>query len=232
MSERGVIYIVWGRDDATERALDRSCRSLKATHPELPVEVFRIEADDPIKALLQKSRMFELSPFRETLYLDADTIVLDRLDFAFLKAEEFGLACCICECPWARRYAGIMQGETVEYNTGVLFFCEQARSVFETWAQLAPQIDSSMIFLSSEDHQLRMLHNDQCSFAVAIEQTKFLPFVLPLNWNFRPRYQLSFFGPIKIWHAYEEPPPFFPELRKYYNEPKAIIQYHSALRKR
>ena len=64
------------------------------------MEVFRLDADDPIKGLLQKSQMFQFSPFRETLYLDADTVVLGRLDFAFLKAQEFGLACCICECPW------------------------------------------------------------------------------------------------------------------------------------
>jgi hypothetical protein len=91
MSERGVIYIVWGRDDKTERALERSRKSLKVIHPELPVEVFRLDVDNPIKGLLEKSGMFKLSPFRDTLYLDADTVVLGRLDFAFLKAREFGL---------------------------------------------------------------------------------------------------------------------------------------------
>jgi hypothetical protein len=228
MSERGVIYIVWGRNDRTERALERSRRSIKALHPELPIEIFRLDVDDPIKGLLHKSRMFELSPFHETLYLDADTVVLDRLDFAFVKAQEFGLACCICECPWARRYGGI-QGEMVEYNTGVLFFSKQARPVFERWSQLAPKIDSSIIFLGSGGQKHRMEHNDQCSFAAAIEQTKFLPFVLPLNWNFRPIWQLSFFGPIKIWHDYGELPPFFAEMRKYYEQPEAIIQYHRAI---
>src|SRR5215510_12645047 len=146
MSDRGVIYIVWGRSDKTERALERSRNSINAIHPELPVEVCRLDADDPFKGLLQKSRMFELSPFRETLYLDADTVVLSRLDFAFLKAQEFGLACCICECPWACRYGGI-EGEMIEYNTGVLFFIKRATQVFERWSQLAPELDSSINFL-------------------------------------------------------------------------------------
>ena len=106
MSERGVIYIVWGRNARTEKALERSRESINSVHPELPVEVFRLDADDPVKGLLQKSRMLELSPFRETLYLDADTVVLGRLDFAFLKAQEFGLACCICECPLGTQTRG------------------------------------------------------------------------------------------------------------------------------
>ena len=229
MSERGVIYIVWGHDDKTERALERSRKSINVIHPELPVEIFRLDIDDPVKGLLQKSRMFELSPFRETLYLDADTVVLGRLDFAFLKAQEFGLACCICECPWASRYSGI-HSETIEYNTGVLFFGEHAKPVFESWSRLAPQIDSSIIFLGARGQKSRMPYNDQCSFAAAIEDAKFSPFVLPLNWNFRPKWQRSFFGPVKIWHDYSELPPVFAKLREYYDQPGAIIQYHVAIR--
>jgi hypothetical protein len=134
----------------------------------MPVEIIRLDADDPIKGLLLKAWMFELSPFRETLYLDADTVALGRLDFAFLKAKEFGLACCIYECPWARRHNGV-HGETIEYNTGVLFFGERAKAIFESWSRLAPQIDSSIIFHGPQGQMM-----------------KFSPFVLPLNWNFRP----------------------------------------------
>ena len=221
--------MVWGGDDKTERALERSRKSLNAFHPELPVEVIRTDATDPIKGLLEKARMFERSPFRETLFLDADTVVLGRLDFGFRKAQDFGLACCICECPWAQRYAGI-QDEAIEYNTGVLFFSERAKPVFESWKRLAPQIDSSIVFLGPQGQRMVMPHNDQGSFAAAIEETQFLPFVLPLNWNFRPQWHLSFFGPVKIWHDYLEPPPFFAEMSRYYAKPEAIIQYHSATR--
>jgi hypothetical protein len=228
MSDRGVIYMIWGSDDKTRRALERSRQSVQAVHPELPIEVIQIEADDPIKGLLAKSSMFRRSPFRETLFLDADTVVLGRLDFGFQKAQDFGLACCICECPWARRYGGI-EGETIEYNTGVLFFGERSRPVFEGWERLATQLDSSMIYLSSQGRRMRMRYNDQCSFAAAIEETRFAPFVLPLNWNFRPQWQHSFFGPLKIWHDYLEVPPFFAEARKYYSQPDAIIQFHSAM---
>src|SRR5690349_21705296 len=97
MTDRGVLYMVWGSDDKIERALERSTKSLNAIHPELPIEIVRLNATDPIKGLLEKARMFEPSPFRQTLFLDADTVVLDRLDFGFRKAQQFGLACCICE---------------------------------------------------------------------------------------------------------------------------------------
>jgi hypothetical protein len=58
----------------------------------------------PENSLLDKSAMFDISPFGETLYLDCDAQVMDRLDFGFSQAGRFGLACCICECPRARRY--------------------------------------------------------------------------------------------------------------------------------
>ena len=186
MARRGVIYMVWGRDDRVERALERSRKSVNAIHPELPVEVIRVDAGEGPKGLLEKARMLERSPFRETLFLDADTVVLDRLDFAFHKAQEFGIACCICENPWAKRYNSAIKGETVEYNTGVLFFTER-EPVFQSWVRLAAQLNSSIVHLSASGQRLVMSHNDQCSFAAAIEKTKFLPFVLPINWNFRPQ---------------------------------------------
>jgi len=224
---RGIIYIIWGNDSKVERALQRSRQSLAAVHPELPVEVITIEATDPVKGLLGKATMFDRSPFRETLYLDADTIVMGRLGFAFDKAAQFGLACSICECPWARRAAGV-RGEVVEYNTGVLFFTDAAKPLFDAWARLSQQIDSRITFLDQEGLISEMAYNDQGSFAVAIEQTKFAPFILPLNWNFRPTWQRSFFGPIKIWHDYSDPTPVFAQMARYYADPGAIIQYHAA----
>lgn len=228
MANRGVIYLVWGNDPKFAHALMRSRKSLAAHHPELPVEVIEIDAADPFKGFLEKARMADLSPFRETLFLDVDTVVMGRLDFAFGKAQQTGLACCICECPWARRAAGI-SGDVVEYNTGVLFFTERARPVFDAWARLAPVLDSKLVFLWPDGRRTFMPHQDQGSFAAAVEETGFSPFVLPLNWNFRPQWQRSFFGPIKVWHDFADPPPFFDQMKGYYDRPDAIIQYHAAI---
>lgn len=204
---------------------------MQSLHPELSSQVIRVDAEDPFKGLLEKASMFERSPFDETLYLDVDTVVLERLDFAFAKAQKFGVACAICECPWARRYGGLQgEGDIVEYNTGVLFFTKGARPLFDAWARLAPKIDSSMLLPSPPGEKHIMPYNDQCAFAAAVEETGFLPFVLPLNWNFRPQCQLSFFGPLKIWHDYAEVPAFFDQARTYYAKRDAIIRYHAANR--
>jgi hypothetical protein len=79
---RGILYLVWG--DKVEAAVKRSIFSLKEFHPELDYEVRQLPPDSsPSKGLLEKSSMMDFSPFDETLFLDADTILLDRLDFGF-----------------------------------------------------------------------------------------------------------------------------------------------------
>lgn len=221
---RGVLYMVWG--EAIETLLQRSIASVKQHHPELPIEVARLEGagDDP-KLLLQKARMADRTPFAETLFLDADTVVLDRLDFGFASAQRYGLACCICESPWARRYRGLAgAGEIIEYNTGVLFFTAGAKPVFDRWPRLAAEIDSASLF-AKDGKPVVMPANDQASFAAAVERTGFSPFVLPMNWNFRYEFQKSFFGPIKIWHSYYDVPEIMTQLGDYYRKPDSVIQY-------
>ncbi|MCZ6672246.1 MAG: hypothetical protein O7C75_04825 [Verrucomicrobia bacterium] len=196
---RGVIYVYWG--DTVEGELDRSVNSLQRFHSELPFEKIKLENNS---TLLNKARMLELSPFKTTLFLDTDTMVMDRLDFGFEKAEQHGLACCINECPWARRYTDIA-GDQIEYNTGVLFFTQKAEAVFKRWEEIAHSINSAMVFFRNE-RILEMPNNDQAGFSQAVVDTGFNPFVLPLNWNLRPQWQRTFFGPIKVWHDRSEPP--------------------------
>jgi hypothetical protein len=198
-SGRGVLYVVWG--DAVDGLLDRSLASVRRFHPELSVHVERLEGES---SLLDKSRMHELTPFDETLYLDADTVVLDRLDSAFEHARRVGLACSICECPWARRYGGLA-GDLVEYNTGVLFFTSRAHAVFERWKACAHEVDSSIDFIRNGRLQ-QMPYNDQAGFAKAVDEVGIEPIVLPFNWNFRPEWHKSFWGPIKVWHDYRPVP--------------------------
>ncbi|HWR39337.1 MAG TPA: hypothetical protein VN611_07535 [Patescibacteria group bacterium] len=211
-AKRGVVYFVWGREiwgQDTGHFLKRSIQSLHRFHPDMPVQVFRLP---PEATLLEKAVVFRATPFEETLFLDIDTIVLDRLDFGFEQARRFGLACCINESPWARRYGGL-SGDMVEYNTGVLFFSRQAEAVFTRWEQCVRNTDSSMQFW--RDGELKVMPlNDQAGFARAVAETGFNPFVLPLNWNYRTPFHQEFFGPLKIWHSYTE----VPEKIKAFNE--------------
>jgi hypothetical protein len=197
---RGILYLQWG--DRHSQLVQRSLASLRAIHPTLPVHIHTFPSN---ATLLDKSQMFDLSPFDETLYLDADTVVLDNLDFGFEQARRFGLACCICECPWARRFGGL-SGELIEYNTGVLFFTKAVKTFFDAWKYWSVNLDSSVLTFDANNNLVRMPLNDQGGFAKAVEATHFNPAILPLNWNFRPLWHGPFFGPLKIWHDFSDPP--------------------------
>jgi hypothetical protein len=225
-SKRGILYMVWG--SGMDAMLQRSLASLKVVHPELPVHIHRGE-DSPQKwrGLLQKAGMARISPFESTLFLDADTIVMSRLDYGFEMAERHGLACAHCESPWARRHEGLKdQGDLVEFNTGVLFFGPKARPVFDAWERLIPVVDSSNVFVTPQGALERQNFDDQAAFAAAVKETNFVPFVLPLNWNFRPMFHRTFFGPLKIWHDYFGVPQELVRINQYYTRPDAVIQFH------
>jgi hypothetical protein len=81
---RGVLYITWPGEGRMPAMLARSRESLAKVHPELPVHVAELPDGS---TLLDKARMYDLSPFDQTLFLDADTVVMGNLDYGFEKAE-------------------------------------------------------------------------------------------------------------------------------------------------
>jgi predicted O-linked N-acetylglucosamine transferase (SPINDLY family) len=218
---RGVVYVIWGNREKDETMLQRSIESVKKHNPGLAIHVERFTKGSKIT----KTRMLDFTPFEETVYLDNDTTVLGRLDYGFEKARKFGLACCINENPWARRFGDAqLSGDMVEYNAGVLFFTEKARPVFDTWTAIFPGVDCSI--LHYKDGKLcKMPSANQASLALAIEQTGFHPFVLPMNWNFRPTWFRSFFGPVKIWHSHSDAPDNLLAWNKVQVDEKAVIQF-------
>src|SRR5262249_12576789 len=156
-----------------------------------------------------------------TVFLDADTVVLGRLDYGFEMAERFGLACSHCVNPWLRRYVGVT-GDWIEYNTGVLFFTAAARPVFDRWRVLAPQRDPRASCASNNTTMVSP-RADQLSFSRAVQEAARPPFVLPHNWNFAPPNHHAFFGPLKVWHSYAEVPETIRHLNQYYEQPGAIM---------
>lgn len=228
MATRGVVYVVWGlrKDRRVAEWLERSRASLAQHEPSLPVHVAELEDG---ATLLDKPRMYELSPFDQTLFLDADTVVMGELGFGFEKAARHDVACCICEAPWARRYPSI-RGDVVEYNTGVIYFRRTPRcaELFSRWASLARTIDSSIVFVSSRREFCRMPYNDQASFALAMEQLEFNPFVLPANYNFRPGFMRSHFGPLKVWHDHAAPPASLLERNRHQSATGTVLEFTMA----
>jgi hypothetical protein len=192
-------------------------------HPELPIHVQEMPADS---TMLEKAGMFAVSPFEETLYLDADTVVMDRLDFGFEMAQRHGLACVISDCPWARRYGA--GGDQVEYDSGVVFFTRKAQGVFDAWQANVRTVPSSFraIAAGAGGAQVATLANrDQAGFAAALAALARPPFVLPMNWNFRPRTQRTWWGPIKVWHDKSDPPQALEQITREQAKPETVLQF-------
>jgi hypothetical protein len=227
MTRRGALYVVWeplqprAGGGSIAPVLERAIASFHAHHPELPHHVATLPRGS---TLHDKAGMFDLSPFETTVYLDADTVVLGRLDYGFEMAERFGLACCHCVNPWLRRYVGVT-GDLIEYNTGVLFFTEAARELFDRWRIAAPLLDSRATLMRDGIPAIST-RDDQLSFSHAVQHAARPPFVLPHNWNFAPPYHRAFFGPIKIWHSYAPVWEIVHTLNRYYAQPGAVIQHH------
>lgn len=215
MQKRGALFMVWG--EKHEGYLSRAARSVRQHHPDLPIHIHRLGEG---ASLLDKASMAEVTPFDTTLFLDVDTVTLGRLDFGFEQAERHGLACCICEAPWARRYPSI-RGDVVEYNTGVLFWNRAAKPVFDRWNAIARDIDCS---ITMQDGR-KMAENDQAGFAAAVNALHFNPFVLPLNWNFRPQWHKSWWGALRVWHDYRPVPPSLIEFNQDQDRDDAILRY-------
>ncbi len=219
-----MLYIVWGGDrelaDVT-RVLNRSIESLARWCPGLPHHVVQFPDGTSLPA---KATMADLSPFDETLFLDADTVLLDDIDYGFERAAQFGLACCISVAPWARRYEALMnEGDLVEYDTGVLFFTRKAAPVFEAWKAYRAIPSASLHYIADELHRMNI--NDQAGFAAAIRDTGFNPYVLPVNYNCHPSIQKSICGPLKVWHAWQDAPDAVLRWNEEQSQPGAVMKF-------
>jgi hypothetical protein len=218
---RGVLWMTWGTNPTVAGSLARSRASVKHWHPELPQHVAEMPADS---TLLCKSRMYELSPFDVTLFLDADTTVLGRLDYGFAMAERYGMALTHSANPWQRRYDRLEceHADEVEWSSGVVFFdkeCQIVDDLFAWWNHIN-NLDSSC----NAGANGRQAHNDQALLTRAIHDARFNPFTLPCNWNLHPTWQKQFFGEVKIWHGTADIPASLLKWNDEQSRPGAVIR--------
>ncbi len=100
-NKRGVVYIVVG-EKYTEMAIS-SAQSMKQHNPDLPIHLFTDQhhtqsryvdssslIDNPHKR--SKVDYISESPFEETLYLDADTFILQNIEELYITLSKFDLA--------------------------------------------------------------------------------------------------------------------------------------------
>lgn len=157
-AERGVLYVAYG-----EKARSQTQNSMQhlRKHCDLPVAVvsdsplegadnmiLHVEVDPGARA--QKTRMYSLSPFRETLFLDADTEMLSSPEggFELLKYVDVVMGQDpnrkLSDVKWrhldqkelqiTREEIGV---DVLYFNSGVIFFKrnERTRKMFQAWSR-------------------------------------------------------------------------------------------------
>lgn len=159
IAEEGALYIVYG-EKAVHQA-QQSLASLKMVAPKVKVaaihdgafkgadiNIIHVEVDKGARA--QKTRMYSLSPFRRTLFLDADTKLLDSpaTGFGLLQYGDVVLAQDRIRIFSQQEWPGLdpdelettkrelpAGAELCYYNSGVFFFSrsERNRRMFQTW---------------------------------------------------------------------------------------------------
>lgn len=140
-AERGIIYIASGAPYV--RDAERSARSAKKQHPDLPIALFSdVPSSDPVfdmwfevKDPHRRSKLDYLAqtPFRDTLYLDADTRVIGSIIEPFGLLERYDLAGCHVEnrhpvsSATARLTDPRVDPGFAGFNGGVLYYRQSER---------------------------------------------------------------------------------------------------------
>jgi len=148
----GIITIALGKKYAKQAIfLARSCminsphvlRAVVTDTPDLLNDYYDIiipynNKEDPFSV---KTRLYELSPFEKTLYIDADSLVYNNVDSFFNNLDENGFVYFgykINEGIWyydVKYICNIIKSSWIpKFNSGMLLFkkCDIAKLVFET----------------------------------------------------------------------------------------------------
>lgn len=149
--ERGIVYIAVGA--AYVRDAERSARTAKRQHPDLPICLFSdVPSSDGVfdikREITSPHRRSKLdciinTPFRNTLYLDSDTRVVGEIAEPFGLLGRYDFAACHVENRHpVTSVTARFKGEGVEpaftgFNGGVFYYRMNAnvRRFFEAWAE-------------------------------------------------------------------------------------------------
>jgi len=150
-AERGIIYIASGAPFV--RDAERSARTAKKQHPDLPIALFSdVPSSDPaidiwveVKDPHRRSKLDYLaqSPFEKTLYLDADTRVIASITEPFGLLDRYDLAGCHVEnrhpvsSATARLTTSDVDPAFTGFNGGVLYYRlnDRMRVFLARWAE-------------------------------------------------------------------------------------------------
>tara|TARA_Y100000034_G_scaffold121593_1_gene165984 strand:+ start:2309 stop:3061 length:753 start_codon:yes stop_codon:yes gene_type:complete len=228
--KRGVLFVAWG--DKFIEELER-CRVSVEERLGLPTCLITDQNTDVDESKFYKvlrpdfgklrgngckSIMYRLSPFRQSLFLDTDTVVVNSdLEYGFNKAEKFGIA--LCQPPLfllRERIRSLDTDDHIMYNSGVIFFEKgpDVERVFNTYEDLCATTRSK---------------TDQQFLSLSMHENNYNPFGLPLTWNLRAHFGQGctyIYGPIKIWHTRKPVPDNIDEYNKVWRAVAGVSKYN------
>lgn len=218
---QGVIYMVWGAKAA--RAASASIGTLREVAPDMPVIIVGDYEADPLAHKFAKVQLvkldidpfrihiflagrvkpllYDISPWTQTLYVDADTkfrqapdagfALLAKWDFVVAETANRSLASEICGLNEVEYSREMLRGRALLYhNSGMLFWKRHKRveDLFELWSE-------EWLRFEGWDEQMALLR------ALARSEAIFLTVPFTWNTNFPSQAKLLFhdFGQRTAW---------------------------------
>ena len=209
---RGAVYIIT-QDPRYVDLLLTSAASLKRAMPDLPITVFsQFAVDSPFfervvpveptqDGFYDKSRLIQNSPYERTLFIDADTYVVEPVPELFELLDQFDCAATHEEyvsTDWHNRYPRPdIPSSFPEFNTGILLLkrSDRLNRVLEQWGSLYRE------YLEQKPGQPI---NDQPFFGVAVYGGDVRVATLTREYNCKFRGQGYLNCRVKIVHGHVE----------------------------
>ena len=206
----GAVYIIT-QDPRYVGLLLTSAASLKAAMPGLPITAFsqfpvespffeRVELVEPSRdGFYDKTKLIRDSPYERTLFIDADTYVLEPVPELFALADRFDCAATheeYLDTDWHHRYSRPdIPPSFPEFNTGVLMLkkSERVSRMLDQWGSLYRE------YLEKNPGQPI---NDQPFFRVAAYYSEARIATLTREYNCKFRGQGYLNGKVKILHGH------------------------------
>lgn len=196
---RGVVYVVWDYSgenmEIYAKLVSRSARSVQLwtnlpthiiTDKFFPKEyesnfdsVVKVDWGEQACGFVPKAWVVD-TPFDQTLFLDADTLVMDNLEGGFDKLNKHGL--CLSHAPVFNHHL---------YNSGVIWFDKTVPYAWEF-----------MKIWSNVTKSKKLGCNEQQTINALANRLNLRPYVLPHSYNFRAQFlELQWLnGPMRILH--------------------------------
>ncbi len=206
----GAVYIIT-QDARYVDLLLTSALSLKAAMPDLPITVFSqfpvesklcdrvIRVDATEDGFYDKTRLMRESPYERTLFIDADTYVLEPVPELFTLLDRFDCAATHEEylnTDWSGRYPRTdIPVSFPEFNTGILMLkhCATMDQVLQDWGAL---------YRKFIDENPGKTINDQPFFRAALYCGNARVATLTREYNCKFRGQGYLNGRVKILHVH------------------------------